>query len=111
MAQGTSVGRPHNSPLMKLARRPRKSPIGATAVVTSPSERIGKPRRSANSDGGDDAAEHAAVERHAAGPQLENLERVRGEMRKIVEQHVADAAAEDDAERDPDNEVVEVDQT
>ena len=29
-------------------------------------------------------------------------------MRQIVEQHVADAAAEDDAERDPDDEIVEI---
>ena len=49
MAQGTSVGRPHNSPLMKLAMRPRNSPIGPTAQVMSPSERIGMPRLRANS--------------------------------------------------------------
>ena len=48
------------------------------------------------------------MKRHAAVPQLEDLERMRGEMRQIVEQHVADAAAEDDAERDPDDEIVEV---
>ena len=44
MAQGTleSAGRPHNSLLMKLASRPRNSPIGPTPVVISPSDRIGR---------------------------------------------------------------------
>src|SRR5256885_110605 len=49
MAQGASVVRPHSSPLMKLASRTRNIPIGATAQVTSPSERIGILRRRANS--------------------------------------------------------------
>jgi hypothetical protein len=42
IAQGTleSAGRPHSSLLMKLASRPRNSPIGPTAVVMSPSDRI-----------------------------------------------------------------------
>ena len=57
---------------------------------------------------GDDAAGEAAMERHAAVPEFEDLDRVRGEVRQIVEQHVAGAAAENDAERDPDHEVVEV---
>ena len=39
----------------------------------------------------------------------EDLERMRDEMRQVVEQHVAGAAAEDDAERHPEDEVVEVD--
>src|SRR5580704_2768678 len=60
-------------------------------------------------DDGDDAAGDAAVKRHAAVPQFEDLQRMLDEMRKIVEQHIAGAAAEDDAERDPDDEVVEVD--
>ena len=38
----------------------------------------------------------------------EDLERMRDEVLRVVEQHVADAAAEDDAERDPHDEVVEV---
>ena len=45
-----------------------------------------------------DAAEEAAVERHAALPQFENLGRVLDEERQIVEQHIAGAAAEDDAD-------------
>src|SRR5512146_3210387 len=45
-----------------------------------------------------DAAEEATVERHAALPELEDLGRMRHEERQIVEQDVAGAAAEDDAE-------------
>src|ERR1700726_184835 len=55
-------------------------------------------------DDSDDAAGDAAVKRHAAVPQLEDLQRMLDEMRKIVEQDIAGAAAEDDAERDPDDE-------
>ena len=68
--------RPHNSPLMKLASRPRNSPIGATAVVMSPSDRIEMSLLRANQHHRGDAAEEAAVERHAALPQLEDLGRV-----------------------------------
>ena len=57
-----------------------------------------------------DAACKAAVERHAALPELQDLQRVLGKMRRVVEQHVAEPAAENDAERDPEHEVVEVDQ-
>ena len=39
--QGASVGRPHSSPLMKLANRPRKRPIGATIAIASPTCAIG----------------------------------------------------------------------
>ena len=93
---------------MKLARRPSNRPIGATAQVRSPSDRIGDAAPPREQHHRRDAAGEAAVERHAALPELENLQRVRGEMRRIVEQHVAEPAAEDDAERDPQHEVVEV---
>ncbi len=57
---------------------------------------------------GEDRAEEAAVERHAAVPDRDDLDRVGEEDRQIVEQHVADAAADDDADRGPDDEVVDV---
>ena len=57
---------------------------------------------------GQHGAEEAAVERHAAMPEREDLERVLGKMRQVVEEDVADAAAEDDAEGAPDDEVVDV---
>ena len=108
MAQGTSVGRPHNSPLTKLASRPRNRPIGPTAQVTSPSDSTGMPRLLREQIDRDHAAGEAAVERHAAVPQLEDFERMGGEIRQIVKQHIAGAAAQDDAERHPQHEVVEV---
>jgi hypothetical protein len=49
------------------------------------------------------------VERHAAAPEIEDLDRVVDILLEIVEQHVADAAAEDDAQRGPDKKVVDVD--
>ena len=93
---------------MKLAMRPRNSPMVPTAQVTSPSERIGMPRLQRE--------QHHRGEQPRKPPwndmppfhSCERLERVRGEIGRIVEQHVADAAAEDDAERDPHDEVVEV---
>ena len=66
------------------------------------------PRLTGEPDDRDDAAEEAAMERHAALPHLEDLERVLEEVRQVVEQDVADAAAEDDAERHPQDEIVEV---
>ncbi len=54
------------------------------------------------------AAQKAAMERHAALPQLKNLSGMLDEEREIVEQHVAGAAAEDDADRDPQDEIVEL---
>ncbi len=35
IAQGTSLGLPHNSPLTKLAMRPKNNPIGATTAIMS----------------------------------------------------------------------------
>ena len=55
-----------------------------------------------------DAAEKAAVKRHAALPQFEDLRRMLDEEFEIVEQHIAGAAAEDDTEGDPEDEVVEL---
>ena len=51
-------------------------------------------------------ADHAAVERHAAVPQLQDLDRVPEIFAEIVEQHIAEAAAEDDPERGVEDEVV-----
>ncbi len=39
IAQGTSAGRPHSSPLMKLARRPKNSPTGTAGATRSPKAR------------------------------------------------------------------------
>src|SRR5262249_57123064 len=57
---------------------------------------------------GGHGADNAAMKRHAAFPDLEDLQRVRDEIRQIVEQHVAGASSKDDAERHPKDEIVEV---
>jgi hypothetical protein len=57
---------------------------------------------------GEDRAEEAAVERHASAPYGEHLGRLRQVDVEVVEQDVADAAAENDAEGDPHDEVVDV---
>jgi len=44
IAQGTSLTRPNSSPLMKLAMRPKNSPMGAAADARSPSDSTGMPR-------------------------------------------------------------------
>ena len=95
---------------MKLASRPRNSPIGPTAVVMSPSDRIGRSFLPAEQHHRGDAAEKAAMERHAALPQFEDLGGMLDEERQIVEQHIAGAAAEDDADRDPEDEIVHLQQ-
>jgi hypothetical protein len=48
------------------------------------------------------------MKRHAALPQFENLGGMLDEEAKIVKQHIAGAAAEDDPDRDPEDEVVEL---
>jgi hypothetical protein len=48
------------------------------------------------------------VEGHPALPQLKNFHRIVDEMAWRVEHHIADAAAQDDAERHPQDEIVEI---
>jgi hypothetical protein len=55
---------------------------------------------------GDDNAEEAAMEGHAAVPGLENVERVLQVEERLVEQHIAQPAAEHDAEKREDEEVI-----
>src|SRR5689334_12084748 len=57
----------------------------------------------------EDAADEPAMEGHAALPDLNDLRGVSEEEREVVEQHVADAPAEHDAERHPEDEIVVVD--
>ena len=53
-------------------------------------------------------AKQPAVERHAALPDIEDLERVRCVVAGLVEQHVAQASAEDHAEHDEEQQIVEL---
>ncbi len=48
IAHGASLGLPHNSPLMKLAMRPKPCPIGSTAQTRSPMVKSRKLRRLQN---------------------------------------------------------------
>src|SRR5262249_58645825 len=57
---------------------------------------------------GDHATHEAPMEGHAAFPELENFGRVLDEEGQIVEQHVAGAAADDDADGDPEDKIVEL---
>src|SRR6266508_2765870 len=57
-------------------------------------------------DDGEHAAEKTAVKRHAALPELKRLERVCGEISRIVKQHVAEPPAQDDTERLPQHEII-----
>jgi hypothetical protein len=50
--------------------------------------------------------DHSSVEGHSAVPQLEDVDRVLEVVAEVVEQNVADAAAEDDSERRVEHEVV-----
>ena len=57
--------------------------------------------------GGHDHTEEAAMERHAALPDLEDGERV-GEIMGQIEQHIAEPAAQHHAEGGPEQEIVEL---
>jgi hypothetical protein len=57
----------------------------------------------------DQYAEQAAVEGHAAFPDLERVPGILCPVAKPVEQHVADPAAENDAEHGIEDQVVDVD--
>ena len=79
IAQGSQsgAGRPHSSPLMKLAMRPKPSPIGAHTAMRSAKASSRMPLRRQNQHDRDADAERAAMEAHAAVPDREDLRRVR----------------------------------
>src|SRR5215471_697616 len=54
------------------------------------------------------AAKKAAVERHASFPHLHDLGWMLDEVAEVIEEHITRTAAQNDAERDPQDEVVEV---
>ena len=79
------------------------------AQVRSPSDRIGMPRLRANSTTASTQPTKPPWNDMPPFQSCTIFERMFEEVRRIVEQHIADAAAEDDAERHPQHEVVEVD--
>src|SRR5579864_2481801 len=84
------------------AEKQTDRPYRATQIAERQSRNVSAPCKQNDSDR---AAGDAAVERHAAVPDLKDLHRMFGEMRQVIEQHIADAAPQDDAERDPDDEI------
>src|SRR5690606_37409999 len=64
--------------------------------------------RAGEEDHRQDGAEKAAMERQATMPDGEDLKRVGGEARQVVEKHIADAAADDDADGRPKDEIVDI---
>ena len=108
MAHGTSVARPHSSPLMKLARRPKNRPIGTTSATRSDSMKGSTLLRQAKARMATTTPSKPAMERHAAFPQGQDGERVGEVEAGLVEQHVAQPAAQDDAQRRPQQEVVDL---
>ena len=93
---------------MKFASRPKKSPNVTEAAQTSNSESIGNPSPQREHRHGDDHAGQPAVERHAAFPEAEEAERVVEEMAGLIEERVAEAPAGDDADDEPEQEIVDV---
>ena len=71
-------------------------------------EGIGLVAEREDQDGGDHA-QQPAMERHAAFPQGQDRQRVLEIEARLVEQHVAEPAAQDDAQRRPQQEVVDLD--
>ncbi len=49
------------------------------------------------------------MERHAALPEAEEAERIVEEMVRLIEDRVADPSADDDADHQPEQEVVDID--
>ncbi len=119
MARQRSAARKHHTPghigratpklaVDEIGDAAEKQPDGAgrAGEVAERQDRDAAPPREQHDR--QHAADKAAVERHAALPQLHGFERMLDEMRRVVEQHVAGPAAEDDAERHPEHEIVEV---
>jgi hypothetical protein len=99
---------------MKLAMRPKNRPIGATGAIRSPSFSMSIFCWRANSSDRRADAQEAAVERHAALPDLEDVQRVGEQPRALVavhqhvEEDVAEPPADDDAQGDPQHQVVDL---
>ena len=101
------VTRPHSSPLMKFASRPKNSPIGTTAVVRSAKASMSSPCAPREQDDGEDHARAAPPWKLMPPCQTARISSGCSEVvAGPVEQHVAEPPAEDDAERDPGDEVV-----
>ncbi len=92
---------------MKLAQRPRNRPKVTDGAMTSISDQVGifGPGRRSPSPAPCRGSRHGTTCRRARARRSPAGSRRSGE---IVEQHVADAPAEDDADGAPDDEIVDV---
>jgi hypothetical protein len=86
--------------------RPNIRPIG-TAGATGQAEE-GDLIGPGEGQQGDGDAEEAAVEAHAAVPDAQDLQRLHPDQLRRVEQHIAQTPAEDDAQRDPEHQVIDL---
>ena len=106
MAQGTSLSRPTTSALMKLAMRPKKRPKGTLAATTSMTVRGVTAWRRANSHM---ARMVPSMPPWKAMPPFQILRISSGLLQieqGLVQQNMPEPAADDDAERHPDEEIV-----
>src|SRR5690606_30616924 len=108
----------------RVRARRRAPQLAVDEVADAPEAEPGRdPRRDEIGDGEkgladvageepdrDEHADQAAVERHAAFPSLENVQRVREQVLAPgrIEDHVADAPADDHAERAVEDQVVDL---
>ncbi len=100
--------RPTSSPLMKLAMRPKNRPDRHRAAIRSPTPKKLSLLRQREQRRSRDHAEQPAMERHAAMPERQDLERMVQIVARLVEQHIAEPAAQHDAEGRPDQEIVDL---
>src|SRR6185369_14793020 len=82
--------------------QPERDATGDIIVKAQPVELL-LVRQIEDSERGPD---HPAMERHAAVPQPQDLDRVPQVVTEIVEQHITETAAEDDPKRGIENQVV-----
>ena len=109
MAQGTSVAAPEQLAVDEVRDPAEEQADRRGGAIASTMSSVGRlPRRGKQERRPRRRPSSAAVERHAAVPDRERLQRVAEVEARPVEQDVAEAAAEHHAERDVDQEVVDV---
>ncbi len=94
---------------MKLAMRPRKSPIGArdgANVAHRKQRQLFGAREERHAER---RAEEAAMKGHASFPEHQGFERMAKEVLRVINQHVPESSANDDAESHVDDEIVDAD--
>ena len=88
--------------------RTAKIPMPGSGARKSSTSTIWRRWRRAKSISASNHADQAAVKRHAAFPDAKIIERIFDEALEAIEQHPADAPAENHAQRAVENEVVDI---